>query len=328
MFSIEKELETPVVKQFVTTTSSYLQDDDLDPVLAMLGNELISSPTHRAVGCFLSALCLKKGMRFRENLYDNSVDMLSAFYTLYEKTPLIKFGHKAVIKNLELYMAGHHDICIIDLGFGNGIQWLELFEHNAANFTLYAVDVPHDHTSEKIDAFRTELEKRNMAERVKVVPVLSYIEEIDFETFYRGDYTVVNSALSLHHIHAHERQTVIKRIRAFNPSLVTIVEPDSDHNNDKLEETIFEAFEHYMTVFHALDHYIEDGKTRAFIESQFFGKEIENIVAHQGTAKVERHERYAQWKARFEEAAFKEVSSNTLYHGDKSLLVAGMFECA
>lgn len=333
MFSIEKELNSKETKAFfsiISEDSFSLREKGMRSLFYQLDPTV---PTNRLILKILSIMLNEEDSAVYGNLYDDGVNMINAFNTLYHETPFIKFGHEKVKEMISVEIENHNEITIIDLGFGSGEQWLNLFlENPEKEFHLYAVDVPQDHSVVMYENFLEKLKALGLDDRTTVIPVYDYIENVDFHDFAKQGYCLVNAALSLHHVLPdylveNGRQSVLEKIRAFHPDLFTLVEPDSDHNSEDVYYTIEQAYAHYLTIFHALDHYIADEKIKCFIEKNFFGQEIRNIVSNKGKEKVERHERYTQWRQRLEQASFKEKAYENLKHGDNSLLSAAAFQC-
>lgn len=64
------------------------------------------------------------------------------------------------------------------------------------------------------------------------------------------------------------------------PLILTLVEPDSEHNALPLLQRLPEAFHHYLIVFEALDTLLANSpRARTVLESAFFGREIINILS-------------------------------------------------
>ncbi|KAL3653169.1 hypothetical protein CASFOL_002850 [Castilleja foliolosa] len=69
------------------------------------------------------------------------------------------------------------------------------------------------------------------------------------------------------------------------------------------------AFFHFSTMFDMFEATIpQDDKDRLLFEQQFFGKEAMNIIACEGTERIERPEMYKSWHVRTLRAGFRQVS--------------------
>ncbi|KAH0459680.1 hypothetical protein IEQ34_012494 [Dendrobium chrysotoxum] len=80
----------------------------------------------------------------------------------------------------------------------------------------------------------------------------------------------------------HRYQTnVLEEIYGLKPSLVTLVEQDTNHNSEVFVGRFVEALHYYSAVFDAVEGVVE-GKGRGEIERWYFGEEIRNVVAMEG----------------------------------------------
>ncbi len=274
--------------------------------------------------------CIKSkllGNAPKGNLYDSNLTMLDAFNVFYKQTPLVKFGHDFVNNMILSCTGGIKDLTVIDIGFGSGIQWIEFLKKSDKNIILNAIDVPSEHSVIMLERFKKSIFELNLVNRVELIPIFKHVEDIEFTSIGKNGFSVVNAALSLHHVLPEKikspgRAHVLKGIKEFEPDLFTLIEPDSDHNNSSFELVLKEALSHYSSVFGAINYYIKDRQYVDFIENNFFGKEIENIICNDGAERFERHERFAQWCKSLEVQGFKKMESSALAFQGKDLLVA------
>lgn len=263
------------------------------------------------------------------NLYSEN-EMLEAFEQFCEKVPLVNFGYNFVSKCINNYSRNYGKIKIIDLGIGSGRQWQAFLNNISTQITLIGVDLP---TSNNKNTFK-KLTEKFRGTHINFVPILEAIENTDFSKFIKkeeSEFLVINASLALHHIlpeifSSSGRQSVIERIAHLEPDLLTLVEPDSDHNNMSVSSTIIEAMAHYMTVFNALSEHLQDKHILSIIEQSFFGREIKNILSHSDEKRFERHERYEQWEQRLSRAGFELRCLDTLAWKEKPLLVASAWQ--
>jgi hypothetical protein len=132
-----------------------------------------------------------------------------------------------------------------------------------------------------------------------------------------GEHMIVNAALALHHVAdgdavtdpARGRVALLRRIASWQPALVTLIEPDAGHNEVAFEARVREARRHYGLVFDVLAHlFPHDPCERVTLERNFFGAEILNVVASEGAARVERHDRIETWCRKMTDAGFAALS--------------------
>lgn len=106
----------------------------------------------------------------------------------------------------------------------------------------------------------------------------------------------------------------LARIQSMSPKVLLLVEQEADHNLNKLVDRLVGSLNYYSAVFDSLDATFGSSSSEDRLElEEMFGREIENIMACEGSERVERHERYAKWAVRFGGAGFKPV--RLWFHG-------------
>lgn len=267
---------------------------------------------------------IEAGNIYRDNL------MLEAFNAFYHSAPFVRFGHAAANGFITEQARDATDITIIDIGFGNGLQWQGLFHEGSKNVTLIGIDIPTPRNIAAFDAFAEQAR----SSRIVFKPVLSEVEAVDFNSLaVHSGLLVVNASFALHHILPDElnvpfgRQCLLEKIRTIAPDLFILVEPDSNHNTLAPAPTIMESMAHYMTVFHALDSVMPETPELGVIENAFFGREMHNILCNHDAARYERHERFEQWASRLARLGFHQVDKQVYSWEKKPLLVASAWTC-
>lgn len=260
------------------------------------------------------------------NLYSASfglMDMISAFNVLVRETPLVTFGH--VIANLSIARAtaDEQHIHIIDLGIGGGLQWLHLLdllserEAPLPEVRITGIDIPAsaEDPAQKLnvtgDMLQKHAAKLGIKLQYKAIPSrLEDLNLLDLE-ISPDEVLAVNAALMLHHLpdqlvtQHNERDRVLMQIRALGPRILTLTEPDSEHNKFAFLPRLRESLRHYYTVFDVLDTLLpKTMQERLVMEQEFFGREIVNVISCEGSSRVERHERSEAWCNRLSRVGF------------------------
>lgn len=267
-----------------------------------------------------AARCLKNAAN-AGNLYASSfgvMDMISAFNVLVTATPLVTFGHRFANHSILAAIAGKKEVYLLDLGIGSGLQWFHLMELLAAmpgdkpGLHLTGIDLPDNNSPDPLQKLKGTGERLTLHALQLGLP-FSYtcigtrLEDFDLTTLpVTPEQTlVVNAALTLHHLadelvtQPDQRDRVLQQIRALQPAVFTLTEPDSEHNRLDFLPRLRESLRHYHTVFDVLDVLLpSDLPERQIIEQEFFGREIMNVVACEGNTRVERHERDEAWQRR------------------------------
>lgn len=267
------------------------------------------------------------------NLYqraDGPANMLAAFQMLAEATPVIRFGHECANSALIHALPAGEAIVLIDIGIGSGVQWHGLLDRFASlegrwrTLRLIGIDVPGraGDALERLQGIGRSLAGRAARAGVAFAfaPVVGLVEELDLEALVKpatGERLAVNAALALHHVPdsagMEARDQVISALAALQPAVVTLVEPDVEHNALPFRARVVEALLHYVTVFDALGASLPDHPAeRLTLEQAFFGREILNVVTGEGIDRVERHERFDRWAARFRRHGFLPIDLQPL----------------
>ena len=258
--------------------------------------------------------------------------MLAAFQKLDHATPFIRFGHLASNKAIFRATVDRREICLVDIGMGSGSQWFDLLDRIASTrrrpprIRMIGIDVPMS-----VDSPTDALEKAGESLRRRAqelgVPfsfqaIASPVQHVNFANINRrpSEALVINAAFALHHVPTtHEkhggtdsRMAVLHNIRALRPDIVTLVEPDSDHNSASLPVLVREVIAHYLTVFDALGSLLRGSDSeRQTLEEAFFGREILNILSKDGIKRVERHERHTKWCHRMRLQGFRPLPADS-----------------
>jgi histidinol-phosphate aminotransferase len=256
----------------------------------------------------------------------NSQDMLSAFQVLVHSTPLVAFGHLSADFAIAAAVERESAVHLIDIGIGGGSQWPALLRMLAERpggpprVRLTGIDLPATTEDPERRLREAGALLREQAAEVGVPfeyrAIVTHIEHLDLRRLdlRPGETVAINSAFTLHHLPTGAgatedlREAVISRIRALDPRIVTLIEPDAEHNALPFLPRLREALGHYTTVFDALDAVLPRTLTeRYIIEQEFFGREALNVVAGEGPERVERHERRQRWERRMRRNGFSPI---------------------
>ncbi|RIJ34032.1 histidinol-phosphate transaminase [Pontibacter oryzae] len=273
-----------------------------------------------------SACLGPEGNEHAGNLYSSTygeTDMISAFNVLVKSTPLVTFGH--LFGNLAIAKATEqsNDIHILDLGIGSGLQWLHLLDVLAARpgkapkISITGVDIPASTGTPDARLRQAGCMLQQHAARLGLEfhysCLAKRLEDVTLQDLYFSptETLVVNSTFTLHHLpdklqgEVDYRDKVLQQVKALKPAIVTLTEPDSEHNKLNFLPRLRESLRHYYTVFDALDTLLPRFMPeRQVIEQEFFGREIINVISCEGSQRVERHERHEAWRQRLARNGF------------------------
>jgi hypothetical protein len=298
-------------------------------------NALVQPALNRVDAIFRAALVARRdgSGAGAGNLYAGSEGpeaMLAAFRLLAEGTPLIRFGHVGANRIIDGVTRDREAIHVVDIGIGHGIQWDDLLARMATRplrprLRLTGVDLASPGSNPAAALERTGARLSALADRLGIdfrfEPHVGCVEDLERPRTDANEDLVVNAALALHHVAdgdavidpARGRRAVLRRLATWKPSLLTLIEPDAGHNDVAFPERLREARRHYGLVFDVFAHlFPHDPAERTTLERRFFGSEILNVVASEGHARVERHDRIRTWCRRMEEAGFAPLSLGAL----------------
>ncbi|XVF46535.1 hypothetical protein PTKIN_Ptkin03bG0034900 [Pterospermum kingtungense] len=104
------------------------------------------------------------------------------------------------------------------------------------------------------------------------------------------------------------RDTVLKLIRSMNPELFIHGVANGTYNAPFFMTRFREALFHFSAQFDIFEANVpREDPQRMMFEREIHGRDIMNVVACEGTERVERPETYKQWQARAFRAGFKQV---------------------
>ncbi|KAG2670133.1 hypothetical protein I3843_14G068500 [Carya illinoinensis] len=104
------------------------------------------------------------------------------------------------------------------------------------------------------------------------------------------------------------RNLVLNLIRKINPDIFVHGIVNGSYNAPFFVTRFREALFHFSTMFDMLDANIaREDPMRLMFEKEFFGREAMNVIACEGSERVERPETYKQWQVRNTRAGFRQL---------------------
>ena len=248
---------------------------------------------------------------------DFDVSQTTLFYSMAEAVPLVYAGHSLANQYIRSVLEGLEDFTLFEIGIGNGKQVVRLLEglsdEGIRKVTVFGLDPMKDNIDQSNQAI-AEL-RDQVPFDVEFIPVCDMIENLtnaDFEAIRtRGDGRIlINSAFTLHHIghpigDTEKRTDVLKQLADLEPILLTLVEPNSDHDTEELPRRLHNCWQHFGNVFALVDESDIDTTHKFLIKEKFFGREIRNIFGVSDFFRSERHELYDSWLLRLHKAGFR-----------------------
>ncbi|KAL6959578.1 hypothetical protein U1Q18_039731 [Sarracenia purpurea var. burkii] len=257
----------------------------------------------------------------------------------YETCPYLKFAHFTANQAILEAFAGANRVHVIDFSLKQGMQWPALMQALALRpggppaFRLTGIGPPQPDNSDALQQVGWKLAQ--LAETIDV--------EFEFRGFVANsladldasmleirssdvEAVAVNSIFELHRLLASSGaiDKVLSSIKAMRPKIVTVVEQEANHNGAVFLDRFNEALHYYSTMFDSLEGSgLTQPNSQDMIRSEIYlGRQICNVVACEGTDRVERHETLSQWRTRMSSAGFDPVHLGSNAFSQASMLLA------
>ncbi|XP_023737019.1 GRAS family protein RAD1 [Lactuca sativa] len=246
-------------------------------------------------------------------------EKIEAFHLLHQTTPYISFGFMVANDAIVQAAQGKDQIHIIDLGMEHTLQWPSLIRTLASTKLIRITGI----LGERGETAELESEMESVVAGANSVgievqfrlipgpatPAMLTRENLGIK---EGESLFVNSILHLHTYVKESRgslKTILQAIKKLGPTLLTVAEQDANHNGPFFLGRFLESLHYYSAIFDSLEARMgRNSMERMKIERNHFAEEIRNIVAYEGTERVERHERADQWRRQLGRAGFQVVA--------------------
>uniref|UniRef100_A0A5B7ASL3 Putative scarecrow transcription factor family protein n=1 Tax=Davidia involucrata TaxID=16924 RepID=A0A5B7ASL3_DAVIN len=212
---------------------------------------------------------------------------------------LYGFQWPILIQRLSIRPGGPPKLRITGIGFPQpGFRPAELVEETGRRLAKYCerFNVPFEYNAiaKKWETIRIEDLKIDSNEFLAVNCLLRFRNLLD-ET------VVVNSP----------RDAVLNLVRKMNPDIFVHAILNGTYNAPFFVTRFREALFHYSAFFDLFDTNIpREDQERLMFEKEFYGREIMNIIACEGSERVERPETYKQWHIRNMRAGLRPLPLN------------------
>lgn len=272
-----------------------------------------------------------------ETLESSYSDILQMHF--YETGPYLKFAHFTANQAILEAFAGANRVHVIDFSLRQGMQWPALMQALALRpggppaFRLTGIGPPQPDNTDALQQVGWKLAQ--LAETIGVEFefrgfVTNSLADLDanmLDIRPGGVETVaVNSVFELHRLLARPGaiDKVLDSIKSMNPKIVTVVEQEANHNGGVFLDRFNEALHYYSTMFDSLEssELTQPNGQDLVMTEVYLGRQICNVVACDGSERVERHETLVQWCARMNSAGFDSVHLGSNAFKQASMLLA------
>ncbi|CAN1750062.1 GRAS family protein RAD1 [Linum perenne] len=278
------------------------------------------------------------------SLISTREERLEAFHLLHQTTPYIAFGFMAANEAIVQAAIGKDYLHILDLGMEHTLQWPSLFRTLSSRPggppTKIRITALTNNDQSKEIALELESKMKSLAREAQslgisrfefnlipdtVSPSLFTAETLDLR---KGETLFVNGIMNLHKFVKESRgslKAILQAIKKLGPKLLTVVEQDANHNGPFFLGRFLESLHYYSAIFDSLEasRLQRNNAQRVKMETHHFGEEIRNIVAYEGSDRVERHERADQWRRQLGRAGFQVVDLKSMSQARMMLSVYG-----
>ncbi|KAI4373456.1 hypothetical protein MLD38_011581 [Melastoma candidum] len=238
-------------------------------------------------------------------------------------------------------------IHIIDFGILYGFQWPCLIKRisgrlgGAPKLRITGIDFPQpgfkpmervEETGRRLEnyskRFNVEFEYRAIARKWETIQVEDLRLEDDEMTVVNCLYRFKNLADETVVMNS-PREGVLKLVRKINPDLFVHGVVNGTYNAPFFLTRFKEALFHFSSLYDMFDVNVDrENQQRMLFEREVYGRDVMNVIACEGFARVERPETYKQWQMRNLRAGFKPIpldkdifgrvkdTVRSEYHGD------------
>ncbi|VVA90313.1 unnamed protein product [Arabis nemorensis] len=256
----------------------------------------------------------------------SAADMLKAYQTYISVCPFKKAAIIFANHSIMHLTVNANTIHIIDFGISYGFQWpaliyrLSFRSGGPPKLRITGIELPQrgfrpaegvQETGHRLarycQRYKVPFEYNAIAQKWETIKV----EDLKIK---EGEFVVVNSLFRFKNLLDETvvvnspRDAVLKLIRKANPNVFIPAILSGSYNAPFFVTRFREALFHYSALFDMCDSKLaREDEMRLMFEKEFYGREIMNVVACEGTERVERPETYKQWQARVIRAGFRQL---------------------
>lgn len=254
-------------------------------------------------------------------------DLLKGYQVYIQACPFKRlsnfYANRTIIKLFKRSRSLH----IIDFGILYGFQWPCLIQYLSMDpagppkLRITGIDLPQPglRPAERIKETGRRLKK--YCERFNVpfeyTAIAKKWDNVQLEDiiFEKDEVLVVNCLYRLKNVPddtvvaSNPRDNVLNLIRRINPDLFVHGVANGTYNAPFFLTRFREALFFYSALFDMFDATVDrEDQNRMLYEREVFGKDAMNVIACEGTERVERPETYKQWQVRNLRAGFRQVA--------------------
>ncbi|KAK2639946.1 hypothetical protein Ddye_027741 [Dipteronia dyeriana] len=261
----------------------------------------------------------------------SSSALQTCYLSLNQITPFIRFSHltanQAILEAIQV--GQHQSIHILDFDIMHGVQWPPLMQALAERYSNNTLGHPppmlritgtgHDLDVLHRTGDRLLMFAQSLGLRFQFHPLLLLNDDPTSVVLYLSsslsllpdEPLAINCVFYLHRLvkdDSRDLRLFLHKIKALNPTVVTIAEREANHNQPVFMRRLVEALDHYTAIFESLEATLPpNSKERLAVEQIWFGREIMDIVGAEGENRRERHEKLETWEVMLRSSGFANI---------------------
>ncbi|XVE79566.1 hypothetical protein DITRI_Ditri14bG0068900 [Diplodiscus trichospermus] len=256
----------------------------------------------------------------------SAADVLKAYRVYVLACPFKKMSHFYANRRIMEVAEKATTLHVIDFGICYGFRWPCLIQRLSARacgppkLRITGVEFPQPgfRPAERVEETGRRLkrycERFNVPFEYNVIAKKWEIIQVEELKIKKDEVVVVNCMDRLKNLlddtmaPTSARDTVLKLIRSISPELFIHEVSSGTYNSPFFVTRFREALFHFSAQLDIFDATVpREDPQRTMCEKEILGRDIMNVVACEGTERVERPETYKQWQARTLRAGFKQV---------------------
>ncbi|XP_027103396.1 scarecrow-like protein 30 [Coffea arabica] len=256
-------------------------------------------------------------------------DILKAYQAYILACPFKRMSNIFADKSIGRLTKGARCLHIIDFGIAYGFQWpcliqgLSLRPGGPPKLHITGIDLPQPgfQPTERVEEtgrrlayyckkFNVPFEYHAIAKRWETIQ----LEDLKIG---KGETIVVNCLYRLRHIPdetaegSTARDDVLNLIKKINPDFFVHGVTNGTYNVPFFVTRFREALHHFSSLFDMLEKTVpQSDQDRMLFEKEVLGRDSMNVIACEGSQRIERPETYKQWHVRNQRAGFSQLPLN------------------
>ncbi|XAR60626.1 hypothetical protein NMG60_11034075 [Bertholletia excelsa] len=274
----------------------------------------------------------------------SAADILKGYRVFVRACPFNKMSNMYANRSIGKLANKATKLHIIDFGILYGFQWPCLIQHlsvrsgGAPKLRITGIDFPQPgfRPAERVEETGRRLKTycERFGVEFKYTAIAKKWETIELKDLNidRDEVLVVNCVNRMRNvpdetvIEDSPRDKVLNLVRKINPNMFIHGVVNGTYNAPFFLTRFKEAVFHFSAGFDKFDANVpRDDQYRFLFEKEILGRDVMNVVACEGTERVERPETYKQWQLRTARAGFKQLALNREFVTDAKAKTAAHY---